>query len=101
MLALNDPIPVPLENGMALFGVDILIATAARQAMTAAKFMAARLKELNKTLAGELAEPLRIGIGLHAGPAFIAEMGFGETTNLIAIGDAVNTASRIESMTKE
>ena len=36
-----------LENGMALFGVDILIATAARQAMTAAKFMRARLKELN------------------------------------------------------
>jgi adenylate cyclase len=44
---------------------------------------------------------LRIGIGLHAGPAIIGEMGYGETTSLTAVGDAVNTASRIESMTKE
>ena len=89
------------DGVMALFGVDVPIATAARQAMTAAKLMTARLEELNQTLAGELAEPLRIGIGLHAGPAIIGEMGYGETTSLTAVGDAVNTASRIESMTKE
>tara|TARA_Y100001936_G_scaffold101722_1_gene100066 strand:+ start:13984 stop:14979 length:996 start_codon:yes stop_codon:yes gene_type:complete len=89
------------DGVMALFGVDVPIATAARQAMTAAKLMAERLDELNQTLAAELAEPLRIGIGLHAGPAIIGEMGYGKTTSLTAIGDAVNTASRIESMTKE
>jgi adenylate cyclase len=89
------------DGVMALFGVDVPIATAARQAMTAAKLMTARLEELNQTLAGELAEPLRIGIGLHAGPAIIGEMGYGQTTSLTAVGDAVNTASRIESMTKE
>ena len=89
------------DGVMALFGVDVPIATAARQAMTAAKLMTERLDELNQTLAGELAEPLRIGIGLHAGPAIIGEMGYGETTSLTAVGDAVNTASRIESMTKE
>ncbi len=89
------------DGVMALFGVDVPIATAARQAMTAAKLMTARLEELNQTLAGELAEPLRIGIGLHAGPAIIGEKGYGETTSLTAVGDAVNTASRIESMTKE
>jgi adenylate cyclase len=84
-----------------LFGVDVSISTAARQAMTAAKLMTARLEKLNQTLVGELAEPLRIGIGLHAGPAIIGEMGYGETTSLTAIGDAVDIAIRIGSMTKE
>ncbi|NKB22137.1 MAG: 2Fe-2S iron-sulfur cluster binding domain-containing protein [Alphaproteobacteria bacterium] len=89
------------DGVMALFGVDVPIAEGAKQAMKAAKLMTERLEELNQTLAGELAEPLRIGIGLHAGPAIIGEMGYGETTSLTAVGDAVNTASRIESMTKE
>jgi adenylate cyclase len=44
---------------------------------------------------------LRLGIGLHAGPAIIGEMGWGPTVSLTAIGDTVNTASRLESATKE
>ena len=63
--------------------------------------MAQRLDELNESLSTELAEPLRIGIGLHVGPAIIGEMGYGKATSLTAVGDSVNTASRLESMTKE
>jgi adenylate cyclase len=63
--------------------------------------MSLRLIELNQALRAELAEPLRIGIGIHAGPAIVGEMGYGSAAALTAIGDAVNTASRLESLTKE
>ena len=62
--------------------------------------MAAQLAELNRTLAPDLDEPLRIGIGIHAGSAIIGEMGYGAATGMTAVGDAVNTASRLEAMTK-
>ena len=63
--------------------------------------MAINLDELNKSLIGELAQPLRIGIGIHVGPAIVGEMGYGPATGLTAIGDTVNIASRLEAMTKE
>jgi adenylate cyclase len=44
---------------------------------------------------------LRIGIGIHIGPTIVGEMGFAGAQAMTAIGDAVNTASRLESATKE
>jgi adenylate cyclase len=89
------------DGVMALFGVDRPASEAARQALGAAKLMAQRLDELNDSLATELNAPLRIGIGIHMGPAIIGEMGYGKATSLTAVGDSVNTASRLEAMTKE
>ena len=45
--------------------------------------------------------PLRIGIGLHAGLTIVGEMGYERATQLTAIGDTVNTASRLETLTKD
>jgi adenylate cyclase len=56
--------------------------------------------DLNQALVHDLDEPLRVGIGIHAGPAIIGEMGYGSTKSVTAIGDAVNTASRLEALTK-
>lgn len=89
------------DGVMALFGTRSDIGTGARQALAAAGGMARRLAELNEQLGAELDTPLRIGIGIHAGPAIIGEMGYGTATGLTAVGDAVNTASRLEAMTKE
>ena len=72
-----------------------------RNALSAARAMAGRLAELNASLAHELDAPLRIGIGIHAGPAIVGEMGYARATTLTAVGDAVNTSSRLESLTKE
>ena len=86
---------------MALFGVETGVEAGCRAALAAAAAMSERLVHLNQVLSADLADPLRIGIGIHAGPAIVGEMGFGQTVSVTAIGDAVNTASRLEAMTKE
>jgi adenylate cyclase len=52
-------------------------------------------------MSGDLDQPLRIGIGLHSGPTIVGQMGYERATQLTAIGDTVNTASRLETLTKE
>jgi adenylate cyclase len=89
------------DGVMALFGVDSGPEEGCRQALTAAKIMVANVNALSRTLAEELAEPLKIGIGIHCGPAIVGRMGYGSTVHLTAIGDTVNVASRLQDLTKE
>jgi len=63
--------------------------------------MAVALDDLNEAMSGDLDLPLRIGIGLHAGPAIVGEMGYERAAQITAIGDTVNTASRLEALTKD
>lgn len=86
-----------IKEGVGAMGAEI----ACRQALEAAKRMSLNLAELNRHLANDLKSPLRIGIGIHFGPAIVGDMGFGANQHLTAIGDTVNTASRLESATKE
>lgn len=89
------------DGVMALFGIEKGVAQGSRNALLAARRMAEQLEELNRSLASDLPAPLRIGIGLHSGSVIVGEMGYGKAISLTAIGDAVNTASRLEAMTKE
>ncbi len=89
------------DGVMAIFGINSTPEDACRQALDAARRMIVALDELNEALSGDLDQPLRIGIGLHAGPTIVGEMGYRNATQITAIGDTVNTASRLESMTKE
>jgi adenylate cyclase len=63
--------------------------------------MSLRLDDLNQVLREELGAPLRIGIGIHAGPAIVGEIGYAGAAPLTAVGDTVNTASRLEGLAKE
>ncbi|MEX2642952.1 MAG: adenylate/guanylate cyclase domain-containing protein, partial [Acetobacterales bacterium] len=86
---------------MALFGVESGPRQGALEAIDAARAMSQRLVELNEALAGDLPTPhealagdlptpLRVGIGLHLGPAIVGEMGWGRAISLTAIGDTVH-----------
>ena len=86
---------------MALFGIEEGTAAGCRHALEAARLMSLRLHDVNRELQHELASPLRIGIGIHVGPVIVGEMGYGRATQLTAIGDVVNTASRLETLSKE
>ncbi len=86
---------------MALFGVDQSAEQGCATALAAARAMALRLDELNDLLKADLPAPLRIGIGIHVGPAIVGEMGYARATSITAIGDTVNTASRLEAKTKD
>jgi adenylate cyclase len=89
------------DGVMALFGIDGGAEQGAEQALAAAQSMARVLGDLNETLTHDLDKPLRIGIGIHVGPAIVGEMGYARAVSLTAIGDTVNTASRLEGLTKD
>jgi adenylate cyclase len=88
------------DGVMALFGLDTGVEAGCREALAAARNMAERMEILNRALVHDISEPLRIGIGIHTGPAIVGEMGYGTAVSITAVGDSVNTASRIESLTK-
>lgn len=85
---------------MALYGLRGGIAEACRDSLRGALAMVARLERLNERLGAELNEPLRIGIGVHAGEAIVGTMGPPSSPNLSAVGDNINIAARLEQQTK-
>jgi adenylate cyclase len=70
-------------------------------ALRGAREMLKRLDRLNQQMSAELAQPLKIGIGVHFGEAIVGSMGPPGSRIVSAIGDAVNTAARLETLTKE
>lgn len=86
---------------MALYGLDGDPQKACEDALAAARAMSEGLQKLNIALENDLLQPLRLGIGIHFGYAIVGKMGYESVSLLTAIGDIVNTASRLESATKE
>jgi adenylate cyclase len=89
------------DGVMALFGVEGDAAAGCRRALLGARAMARNVARLGAEMSDELDEPLRIGIGIHTGPAVVGRMGYGATVYLTAVGDTVHVASRLQDLTKQ
>ncbi len=89
------------DGVIALFGANSTPEEGCRRALEAARRTSTALDDLKQSLRADLEEPLRIGIGIHFGTVIVGEMGFSNAVSITAIGDAVNTASRLEQATKE
>jgi adenylate cyclase len=91
---------------MAFWNAPVADADHAAQACRAALAMQARLDRQNreekaaKAAAGETHVPIRIGIGLNTGPCCVGNVGSPQRFDYSVLGDAVNTASRIQDATK-
>ena len=85
---------------MATFGVPQPLPAPERNALEAAQDMLVRLVRLNEALKAEGLEPLEIGIGIHTGEVLAGYVGSRKRRDFTVIGDPVNTASRLEGMSK-
>lgn len=90
---------------MAVFGAPHPQPDHARRALKAALAMAAAAKGFQDWMAARFAgqniPEFRIGIGLHTGETVVGNIGTPKRFEFTAIGDTVNTASRLEGLTKE
>ncbi len=90
---------------MAIFGMDETAGHGAANALRAAAEISRAMDELNRIHKADLSEPLRIGIGVHTGEAILGRIGASKAHSagerITALGDTVNTASRLEALTKQ
>lgn len=82
---------------MAIFGAPVSYEDDIERALSCALDMRVALKELNI----EYGFNLDSGIGIHYGPAIVGNIGAPFRMDYTCIGDTVNTASRIEHLTRE
>ena len=85
---------------MALFGAPTVTPKDAGNAMSAAVAMQRRMLSINDELRAEGFPEIGVGIGLHTGEVIVGYIGSERRSEYTAIGDTVNTASRLESNAK-
>ncbi|HLR06237.1 MAG TPA: adenylate/guanylate cyclase domain-containing protein [Pyrinomonadaceae bacterium] len=85
---------------MALFGAPTTTPKDAANALSAAVAMQRRMIGINVELLEEGFAEIGIGIGLHTGEVTVGYIGSERRSEYTAIGDSVNTASRLESNAK-
>lgn len=87
---------------MAVFGLDrTAVADHARLAVSAARDLVRALPAFNEYLKTHFNHEFSVGVGIHTGTAILGSLGFHKKKEFTALGDTVNTASRIESLNKE
>ncbi len=96
----GEPNQVLGDGLLALFGMSGPPDLACRQAIAASAAIADRVQSLNKALAYALAEPIRFGVGIHAGMTIAGAIGYERHAQFTVIGDPVNVAARLEALTK-
>jgi adenylate cyclase len=90
------------DGFMAVFGAPLPQEDHAERAVAAAREMVERrLPDFNEWLHGQgFEQGFKMGIGINSGPFMSGNVGSEQRLEYTAIGDTINTASRIEGMTK-
>ncbi len=88
---------------MAVFGrgEGVPIAQACGEALASVAAIDAAMDAINARLVEEVGAPLRYGIGLHSGALVIGRIGHPSSAQMTVIGNPVNAAARLESLTKD
>lgn len=90
------------DGMLVVFGFERAPEEGARAAVSCAKEMRTALAKHNAERAESGLEPLRIGVGVHTGSVVAGNIGApGRRLEFTVIGDVVNTATRIEGLTKD
>ena len=82
---------------MALFGAPTTTPDDASNALNAAVAMQRRMLSINRELHDEGFPEIGVGMGLHTGEVIVGYVGSERRSEYTAIGDTVNTSSRLES----
>jgi adenylate cyclase len=82
---------------MALFGAPTTTPDDASNALNAAVAMQRRLLGINRELRDEGFTEIGVGMGLHTGEVIVGYIGSDRRSEYTAIGDTVNTSSRLEA----
>jgi adenylate cyclase len=88
------------DGFMAIFGAGDASSNQACDAVAAGREILSAVNRLNDELAAKGRAPIKIGIGIHCGPAIVGSIGSPKRLEFTAIGNTVNVASRIEALTK-
>ncbi|MEP6615090.1 MAG: adenylate/guanylate cyclase domain-containing protein [Ginsengibacter sp.] len=72
----------------------------ASDALSAAIAMQKEVEQLNKKREANNERSIKIGVGMHTGPLIMGITGDADRMDATTISDTVNTASRLESLTK-
>jgi adenylate cyclase len=89
------------DEVLAVFGLPQAGPDDAGNALRCAGLMLAALDQWNGERIGNGEPPLAIGIGLNYGPAVIGDVGGKDSLSFTVIGDTVNTASRLQRLTRD
>jgi adenylate cyclase len=89
------------DGVFALFNVPLDLAGHARHAVTAAKAIVTATEDYRKTPLAVKLELGRTRVGIESGIAIVGDVGGGSKLDYTALGNVVNTASRLEGMNKE
>ena len=86
---------------MATFGVPKKSPRDATNAIACALAMRASIEEWNEFRSRIEYVPIKIGIGIHYGPVIMGDIGSEERLEFAVIGDTVNVASRLETLSRD
>ena len=85
---------------MAIFGAPLRLKNSSANACDAALGMLLALNALNEELTKAGKQRVEIGIGINTGDMTVGNIGSRQRFSYTVIGDAVNVAARLESLTK-